>query len=85
MYLLTVLVAGVLVGSSGRFIIPSRLPGQAIICALTGVVGASAGALCAFHLHWFRMPTEPTALLAPVIGAMLLVLSYRAVLPVMET
>ena len=72
------IVIGFLVGLLARFLMPGRDPAGFIVTSLLGI----AGAFLATYLGQFMglyVIGEPAGFIASVIGAMILLLLYRAV------
>jgi uncharacterized membrane protein YeaQ/YmgE (transglycosylase-associated protein family) len=78
MFLWTILV-GFIIGAIARFLMPGKDPGGIIITILLGIAGSAfagwLGAQLGIYIYG-----EPAGLIGSVLGAMLLIYLYRALL-----
>jgi len=81
MQILFVLFLGGLVGTSGRYLFEHRLPGDEVILALIGVVGAAVGTGLVSSLE----PSGVIRMLVGTLGAMTMVALYRVTSPKLDT
>jgi uncharacterized membrane protein YeaQ/YmgE (transglycosylase-associated protein family) len=56
---------------------PGRDPGGAVVTIAIGIVGALLGGFLGRAIGWYR-PGEPVGFVMAVIGAIILLLAYRA-------
>ncbi len=78
MHILGVIVIGLIVGLVAKLIVPGRDPGGFIITTLLGIVGALVATFLGRALGFYG-PGESAGFIAAVIGAIILLLIYRAV------
>ncbi len=78
MHILGVIVIGLIVGLVAKLIVPGRDPGGFIITTLLGIVGALVATFLGRALGFYG-PNESAGFIAAVIGAVVLLLIYRAV------
>jgi uncharacterized membrane protein YeaQ/YmgE (transglycosylase-associated protein family) len=72
------IIFGLIVGVLAKLIMPGRDPGGFIVTALLGMVGAMLGGWLGRAMGLYD-PGQPAGLIMAVIGAILLLLIYRAV------
>ncbi len=72
------LVFGLIVGALARLIVPGREPGGWIASMIMGCVGAFLGGVVGRALGLYRQG-EPAGFLMALLGAVLVVVGYRAV------
>lgn len=78
MHILGVIVIGLIVGLVAKLIVPGRDPGGFIITTLLGIVGALVATFLGRALGLYG-PNESAGFIAAIIGAIVLLLIYRAV------
>ncbi len=78
MHIIGVIVIGLIVGLVAKLIVPGRDPGGFIITTLLGIVGALVATFLGRALGFYG-PGESAGFIAAVIGAVILLLIYRAV------
>lgn len=78
MDLLWTLFIGLIIGAVAKLMMPGRDPGGFIITMLLGVAGAFVGRLIGQALGLYR-EGESAGFIMSVIGALLLLFAYRAV------
>lgn len=79
MGLLWTLIVGLVVGAIAKLLMPGRDPGGIIVTMLLGVAGAFLAGFLGRSFGWYDNPGEGAGIIASVIGAMILLLIYRAV------
>lgn len=77
--MLWTLVVGLIVGAIAKFLMPGRDPGGWIITMILGVAGAFVANFLGSSLGWYDQG-EPAGFVASVIGAIILLAIYRAVI-----
>jgi uncharacterized membrane protein YeaQ/YmgE (transglycosylase-associated protein family) len=79
MEILTALIVGLIVGALAKLIMPGKDPGGIIITMLLGVVGAFV-AYAIGRASGFYAPNEAAGWIASVVGAVVVLAIYRAVI-----
>ncbi len=79
MELLWTLFIGLIVGIVAKFLMPGRDPGGFVITALLGIAGAFVAHAIGRSMGWYA-EGEPAGFLASVVGAIVLLALYRAVI-----
>ena len=79
MHIIITLVVGLIVGALAKLVMPGRDPGGAIVTMLLGVAGAFVAGMLGHALGWYAVGEGP-GIIASVIGALLLLAGYRAVI-----
>lgn len=79
MNILTTLIVGLIVGALAKFVMPGKDPGGFIITILLGVAGAFVGGWLGHALGWYGAGEGP-GIIVSVIGAVILLAIYRAVI-----
>jgi uncharacterized membrane protein YeaQ/YmgE (transglycosylase-associated protein family) len=79
MEILGTIVIGLIVGALAKLVMPGKDPGGIIITILLGVAGAFIAGMLGQSLGWYEAGEAP-GWIASVIGAILLLAVYRAVL-----
>ena len=69
---------GLIVGVLAKLVMPGRDPGGVIVTMLLGIVGAVLGGFIGRSLGLYRTD-EPAGLLMSIIGAIVVLVIYRAV------
>lgn len=77
MHLILFLVFGLIVGAVARWIMPGREPGGWVVSMLLGVAGAFLGGFLGNLVGLYR-EGEPAGFIMSVIGAIVLVAIYHA-------
>ena len=77
--MLWTLIVGLIVGAIAKFLMPGRDPGGFIITMLIGVAGAFVASFLGDSLGWYEQG-EPAGFVASVVGAVILLAIYRAVI-----
>jgi uncharacterized membrane protein YeaQ/YmgE (transglycosylase-associated protein family) len=78
MGILWTLIIGLIVGAVAKLLMPGRDPGGFIVTLLLGVAGAFVGTFLGQAIGWYG-PNDGAGFIASVIGAMILLAIYRAV------
>jgi uncharacterized membrane protein YeaQ/YmgE (transglycosylase-associated protein family) len=71
------IVFGLIVGLVAKLLMPGRDPGGVVITMLLGIVGAVVGGLVGRGLGIYQ-PGEPAGLLMSILGAIGVLMLYRA-------
>jgi uncharacterized membrane protein YeaQ/YmgE (transglycosylase-associated protein family) len=72
------IIIGLIVGALAKFIMPGNDPGGFIVTVIIGIVGALIAGFLGRTLGWYA-DGEPVGFIASVIGAILLLVGYRAI------
>jgi uncharacterized membrane protein YeaQ/YmgE (transglycosylase-associated protein family) len=72
------LVIGLIVGAVAKMLMPGRDPGGIIVTMLIGVVGAMLAQWIGLTVGWYQQNEAP-GFIAAVVGSMLLLWAYRAI------
>jgi uncharacterized membrane protein YeaQ/YmgE (transglycosylase-associated protein family) len=68
---------GLVVGVVAKFLMPGRDPGGFVITVILGIVGAVVGGFVGRSLGWYGSG-EPVGFLMALVGAVILLVAYRA-------
>ena len=79
MHILVTLIIGLVVGALAKLIMPGRDPGGILITILLGIAGSFVAGMLGHALGWYEVGDGP-GILASVIGAIILLAIYRAVI-----
>ncbi|MBI2896681.1 MAG: GlsB/YeaQ/YmgE family stress response membrane protein [Deltaproteobacteria bacterium] len=79
MGILWALVIGLVVGAIAKLIMPGRDPGGIIITMLIGIAGSLVAGLLGRAAGWYARPGEGPGILASILGAVILLAIYRAI------
>jgi len=79
MYILWMLVIGLVIGALAKLVMPGRDPGGIIVTMLLGVAGALVAGLLGRSLGWYH-EGEGAGFIASIIGALVLLAGYRAII-----
>jgi uncharacterized membrane protein YeaQ/YmgE (transglycosylase-associated protein family) len=79
MHILWMLIIGLVVGAIAKLIMPGRDPGGIIITMLLGVAGSFIAGMLGRALGWYRDVNDGPGIIASVVGAVILLAIYRAV------
>jgi uncharacterized membrane protein YeaQ/YmgE (transglycosylase-associated protein family) len=69
---------GLIVGVVAKFVMPGRDPGGFILTIVLGIVGAVLGGMMGRAMGFYR-EGEPAGFLMSIVGAVVVLLIYRAV------
>jgi uncharacterized membrane protein YeaQ/YmgE (transglycosylase-associated protein family) len=72
------IVFGLIVGAIAKLLMPGRDPGGIIVTMLLGIVGAVLGGFLGRTLGFYQ-PGEPAGMIVSIVGAVLVLLVYRAI------
>ncbi len=75
---LWIIIIGLIVGALAKFLMPGNDPGGIIVTILIGIAGALIAGFLGRSLGWYA-EGEPVGFIASVVGAVLLLLAYRAI------
>ena len=78
MGLIAILVVGLIVGAIAKLLVPGRDPGGWIVTILLGIAGAFVGTWLGRMLGFYSTG-QSAGWIASIIGAVLLLLIYRAI------
>jgi uncharacterized membrane protein YeaQ/YmgE (transglycosylase-associated protein family) len=78
MGLIGTLIIGLIVGAIAKFMVPGRDPGGWVITIILGIAGALVGTFLGRMFGLYR-EGEAAGWIASIVGAILLLLAYRAV------
>jgi uncharacterized membrane protein YeaQ/YmgE (transglycosylase-associated protein family) len=78
-HLIGVLIIGLIIGIVAKLLMPGRDPGGCIVTMLLGIAGAAFGTYVG-HLLGFYPLGHRAGFIGSVIGAMLILLIYRAII-----
>ncbi len=78
MHILITLIVGLIVGALAKLIMPGKDPGGILITILLGIAGSFIAGLLGHALGWYKVGDGP-GIIASVIGAVILLAIYRAV------
>jgi uncharacterized membrane protein YeaQ/YmgE (transglycosylase-associated protein family) len=73
------IIFGLIVGIVGKFLMPGRDPGGFIVTILLGIAGALLGGFIGRALGFYN-EGEPAGFIMAVLGAIILLAIYRAVI-----
>lgn len=79
MGLVAIVVIGLIVGAIAKLIVPGRDPGGWIVTILLGIAGALVGTWLGRMLGMYQTG-ESAGWIASIVGAVLLLLLYRAII-----
>ena len=79
MSILMTLIVGLIVGALAKLVMPGRDPGGFIITILLGIAGAFLGGWIGHAMGWYATGEGPGIIMS-VIGAVILLAIYRAVI-----
>jgi len=72
------LIVGLIVGAIAKLLMPGNDPGGWIITMILGVAGAFVAHFIGANLGWYN-EGEPAGFIASIVGAVILLAIYRAV------
>ena len=79
MHILWMLIIGLVIGALAKFIMPGKDPGGILITMLIGVAGSLIAGFLGRSLGWYR-DGESAGFIAAIIGSLILLAGYRAVI-----
>ena len=78
MAILAWIIVGLVVGALAKVVMPGRDPGGIIVTILLGIAGAFVGGAVGRALGFYD-PGQPAGWIMSILGAILLLVGYRAV------
>jgi uncharacterized membrane protein YeaQ/YmgE (transglycosylase-associated protein family) len=78
MSFLWMIIIGLIVGALAKLLMPGKDPGGIIVTILIGIIGALIAGFLGRMLGWYA-EGEPVGFIASVVGAIVLLLGYRAI------
>lgn len=78
MSILLTIVIGAIVGALAKLVMPGRDPGGVIITILLGIAGSFVAGMLGHAVGWYEAGEGP-GIIASVLGAIVLLAIYRAV------
>jgi uncharacterized membrane protein YeaQ/YmgE (transglycosylase-associated protein family) len=79
MHLIWSLIVGLVVGAIAKAIMPGKDPGGLLVTMLLGVAGSIVAGLLGSALGIYRAGSTGPGIIASVIGAVILLAGYRAI------
>jgi uncharacterized membrane protein YeaQ/YmgE (transglycosylase-associated protein family) len=79
MHIIWSLIVGLIVGAIAKLFMPGRDPGGIIVTALLGIAGSVVAGFVGSALGLYRAGDVGPGVIASIIGAMLLLVIYRAI------
>jgi uncharacterized membrane protein YeaQ/YmgE (transglycosylase-associated protein family) len=79
MSIVITLLVGLVVGALAKLAMPGKDPGGVLITMVLGVAGAFVAGMLGHSLGWYRAGEGP-GIIASILGAVVLLAIYRAVL-----
>ncbi|MBA3817844.1 MAG: GlsB/YeaQ/YmgE family stress response membrane protein [Deltaproteobacteria bacterium] len=79
MSILLTIIIGAVVGALAKLIMPGKDPGGIIITILLGIAGSFVAGMLGNALGWYKAGDGP-GIIASIVGAVILLAIYRAVL-----
>ena len=78
MGIIMALVIGLIVGALAKLIMPGRDPGGIVVTALLGVAGSLVAFLIGRAVGWYGDGSDGPGIIASIIGALVVLAGYRA-------
>lgn len=79
MHIIITLIVGLIVGALAKLVMPGRDPGGIIITILLGIAGSFIAGMLGHALGWYTVGEGP-GIIASIVGAVILLAIYRAVI-----
>ncbi len=79
MSIIITLLVGLVVGAVAKLLMPGKDPGGIIITMLLGVAGALIAGFLGQSLGWYESGEAP-GIIASIIGALVVLVGYRAII-----
>jgi uncharacterized membrane protein YeaQ/YmgE (transglycosylase-associated protein family) len=79
MHIIATIVIGLIVGALAKLVMPGRDPGGVIVTILLGIAGSFLAGMLGHAFGWYE-PREAPGIIASILGAILLLGIYRAVI-----
>jgi uncharacterized membrane protein YeaQ/YmgE (transglycosylase-associated protein family) len=80
MHILWSLIIGLIVGAVAKLLMPGKDPGGVVITMLLGIAGSLVANFIGRAFGWYHAGTSGAGIIASIIGAMVLLGIYRAVI-----
>lgn len=80
MGLIVSLIVGLVVGAIAKLLMPGRDPGGIFITALLGVAGSMLATAIGRAAGWYSAGDDGAGIIASIIGAVIVLAGYRAVI-----
>ena len=80
MHILWSLIIGLIVGALAKLLMPGKDPGGIVITMLLGIAGSLVANFVGRAFGWYHAGTSGPGIIASIIGAMVLLGIYRAVI-----
>ena len=77
MHIIWALIIGLVVGALAKLIMPGKDPGGIIVTSLIGIAGAVTAHLIGRAAGWYA-PDQSAGFIASIVGAVILLAGYRA-------
>ena len=78
LHIIWVIIIGAVVGLIAKFLVPGRDPGGFIVTPLIGIAGAVIATYLGQFLHIYE-PGQNAGFIGAVVGAVIILLIYRAI------
>ena len=78
MHIIWTIIIGAVVGLIAKFLVPGRDPGGFIVTPLIRIGGAVVATFLGQYLHFYE-PGQNAGFIASVVGAVIILLIYRAI------
>jgi uncharacterized membrane protein YeaQ/YmgE (transglycosylase-associated protein family) len=76
--MLWMIVIGLVVGAVAKLLMPGRDPGGVVITILIGIAGSVIAGFLGRSIGWYAAG-QPAGIFASILGAIILLVAYRAV------
>jgi uncharacterized membrane protein YeaQ/YmgE (transglycosylase-associated protein family) len=73
------IIAGLIIGALAKLVMPGRDPGGMVVTILLGIAGAVVGGFIGRALGFYA-PDQPAGWIMSILGAVVLLAGYRAML-----
>jgi len=77
MHFIWSIIIGLIIGALAKLIMPGRDPGGIIVTILLGIGGSLVAGFIGRAVHWYQ-PGQPAGFIASIIGAIIILAIYRA-------
>jgi uncharacterized membrane protein YeaQ/YmgE (transglycosylase-associated protein family) len=79
MHIIATIVIGLIVGALAKLVMPGKDPGGIIVTILLGIAGSFIAGMLGHAFGWYE-PREAPGIIASILGAILLLGIYKAVI-----
>jgi uncharacterized membrane protein YeaQ/YmgE (transglycosylase-associated protein family) len=79
LHILWMLIIGLIAGGLARLIMPGKEPGGLLVTLILGLCGSFLAGFLGRAVGWYRTPGSGPGIIASIVGALLLLGLYRAV------